>query len=79
MDTDTVAVVLRGATRRTNSANGNPVWTLHTGDGDYVTGADYAIGYEVSNHTGGPGNWVGREVVLTLGKGARVTGWKLAG
>ena len=69
---------LHGATRKNNSRNGNPMWKLHTSEGDYLTGTDSAIGYEVSNHTGGPGNWVGRQVKFTATEKGRVYAWQLA-
>ena len=71
-----------GATRKSNSTNGNPTWLLLTDAGDYGTEVDGSIGYEVSNHTGGPGNWIGKRVRFTITttprRGDRVTGWKLA-
>ena len=70
---------LYGATRKNNSTNGNPSWILHTSDGDYRTQTDAAIGYEVANHTGGPGSWVNKSVTFTATSSQRVFAWKLAG
>ena len=67
-----------GATRTRNSRNGNPTWKLHTSEGDFLTGADSAIGYEVANHTGGLGDWTGRRVVFTATNKGRVYAWHLA-
>ena len=71
---------LYGATRKANSKDGNPTWLLHTSEGDYATEVDGSIGYEVNNHTGGPGNWIDKRVQFTVtGRGAgRVRDWKLA-
>ncbi len=77
MDNETT-VTFHGATRRTNSRDGNPRWTLHAGDGDYPTGDGAQLGYVVTNRTGGPGSWIGRRVTLTLNGRNQVTAWRLA-
>lgn len=73
-----ITATLHGATRKGHSVNGNPTWTLHTDAGDLVTQSDSQIGYEVSNHTGGTGDWVGRRVVFTATPARRVWDWRLA-
>jgi hypothetical protein len=77
MDKKFTATLL-GATRKSNSTNGNPTWLLHTDAGDYGTEKDGAIGYEVANHTGGPGNWIGKRVRFTATARGRVWDWTLA-
>jgi len=42
---------LRGASRLNSSVNGNPRFTLHTDDGDFVTKSDSSISYEIENLT----------------------------
>lgn len=78
----TTTAVLLGATRRNNSANGNPAWTLHTDDGDLRTGSDASVGYEIDNHTGRPEHssrsWIGQRVTFQLTRAGRVYGWSLA-
>ena len=76
-----ITTTLHGTTRLKNSVNGNPRFTLHTGEGDFVTGSDAAIGYEIDNHTGRPewssDSWIGQTVALTVtGKGRRVIAWE---
>lgn len=69
---------LTGATRIGSSVNGNPTWMLHTDAGDYRTQADAGLGYEVANHTGGPGSWIGKRVTFTATPAGRVWAWRLA-
>lgn len=47
----TVETDLYGAERLPNSTNGNPRFTLLTGDGSYRTQADAACSYDVDNIT----------------------------
>jgi len=68
---------LHGVTRKNNSTNANPTWELHTSEGSYRTQTDAAIGYEVANHTGGPGSWIGKRVTFTATKAGRVFAWRL--
>lgn len=71
-----------GATRKRNSTDGNPIWLLHTSEGEYLTEADSSIGYQVSNRTNSrlPGCFIGKRVVFqTTGKGMRVNAWSLEG
>jgi hypothetical protein len=78
-----VTTTYHGATRRTNSVNGNPRFTLHTGEGDFMTGNDASVGYDIENHSGrpehSPSSWVGQTVRLTVTRrGMRVTNWEKA-
>lgn len=63
-----ITTILRGATRRMNTADGNPVWMLHTTDGDYATERDAQVGFEVPNLTDPNTDdyLLDREVVLTV-------------
>ena len=61
-----------GAKRLNNSVNGNPTWELVTSQGTYKTQTDASLGYEVSNHTGGPNSLIGKEVEFTATKAGRV-------
>lgn len=62
----TFVATFHGATRKNNSTNGNPTWTLHTSDGDYTTQTDGSVGYSVSNYTGGPSSLIGKRVTFTV-------------
>jgi len=73
-----ITATFTGATRKGNTVNGNPTWILHTSEGDLRTQSDGAIGHEVTNHTGGPEDWTGREVVFTVTGARRVYDWRLA-
>lgn len=44
-------VQIRAAERRTNSANGNPRWKLHTSEGTFTTADDASLGYAIENYT----------------------------
>lgn len=79
-----ITAVLTGAVREVNSRDGNPVWSIQTDRGTYMTEADAQVGHDVPNRVpqteadAGRG-WVGREVVLTVrGRADRVIRWRLA-
>lgn len=42
-------VRITSAERRTNSASGNPMWTLHTDRGTFTTDADSSVGGVITN------------------------------
>lgn len=44
-------VVIHSIERKTNSASGNPRWTLHTNEGSFDTSPDCALGYGLENYT----------------------------
>lgn len=77
-----ITATFHGATRALNSPNGNPTWILHTSEGDFRTGADASIGYDIDNHTNSrddADDWVGKSVVFTLtGRAKRVSYWRRA-
>lgn len=78
MDKKFVAT-LHGATRKNNSADGNPTWQIHTSEGDYLTQTNASIGYDVDNHTNSRSeSWVGKRVEFTTTDRKRITDWRLA-
>ena len=42
---------IRSIKRRRSSGNGNPAFTIHTSEGDYLTQSDAALGYSLENYT----------------------------
>ena len=44
-----IRTVLKTASRRGHSVNGNPRWTLHTDSGDWLTQTDSACSYDIDN------------------------------
>lgn len=79
MMTDSLIAYLNGATRQKNSKDGNPVWTLHTSVGDYLTDPDAYIGFEVDNRTNPEAteSWVGKKVTFSMTPRGRVQYWRL--
>lgn len=67
-----------GATRATNSVNGNPTWVLHTSEGAYRTQSDASLGYSISNYTGGSDSLIGQQVEFTATSAGRVYDMKPA-
>jgi hypothetical protein len=74
----TVTATLYGATRKGASLSGNPIWILHTSEGDLRTQSDGQIGYTVTNHTGRHDSWIDKRVEFTTTSAGRVWDWELA-
>lgn len=60
-----VSTEIVSATRLGSTVYGNPMWMLHTANGDYRVSNDSAVSYAVNNYVGLP-------VTLTLTRAGRV-------
>jgi len=80
--TNTVTVTVYRVTRRNNSVYGNPAYTFHTSNGQYLTSSNTSAAYRLTNEftvDKSINNGDGVIVTFDTTRAGRVTDWKIVG